>query len=65
MLDQLAEGGRLVIPVGPPNRQRLFRVQKQSKVLRTESLVYCELVPLLGEAGWRECDLDSVDAYLS
>src|SRR5215203_158476 len=55
LLDQLAEGGRLVIPVGPDVRtQNLVRVRrKDGKVLR-EDLGPVRFVPLIGAQGWRE-----------
>lgn len=61
LVDQLAEGGRLVIPVGPYDSQQLLRVRKQGKVLKTETLVYCEFVPLVGRAGWQESELNRAE----
>jgi protein-L-isoaspartate(D-aspartate) O-methyltransferase len=52
LLDQLADHGRLVIPVGDPSGQRLLRVRKQNAVLRTETLMWCDFVPLLGSEGY-------------
>ena len=56
LLDQLARGGRLVMPVGNP-----AFVQKLVKVTKREdgSLQHLDLgevrfVPLIGEEGWRE-----------
>lgn len=56
LVDQLAPGGRLVIPVGPDLRdQRLLRVTKQRDgTTRTEDLGGVRFVPLIGEAGWPE-----------
>jgi protein-L-isoaspartate(D-aspartate) O-methyltransferase len=61
LVDQLADGGRLVIPVGPYDRQRLQRVRKQGNVLKTEPLVYCEFVPLVGRSGWQESELNQAE----
>ncbi len=50
--EQLAEGGRLVIPVGSSDRQDLLRVVKRLGGLAQESLCACRFVPLLGRHGW-------------
>jgi len=52
-LDQLAVGGRLVIPVGDRNNQVLRRVTRASSGnFKTESLMDCRFVPLVGDKGW-------------
>jgi len=53
LLEQLDEGGRLVIPVGPLRGQSLIRVRKSGKTSRRETLTLCSFVPLVGERGWR------------
>ena len=53
-LDQLAPGGRLVIPVGPRGNQVLKRLTRLEKGTREESLVDCRFVPLIGRLGWEE-----------
>jgi protein-L-isoaspartate(D-aspartate) O-methyltransferase len=50
--ERLAEGGRLVIPVGSSDRQDLLRIVKRSGGLAQESLCACRFVPLLGRHGW-------------
>lgn len=50
---QLAEGGRLVIPVGTADEQRLLRVDKHDNALTTRELYHCRFVPLLGQYGWK------------
>jgi protein-L-isoaspartate(D-aspartate) O-methyltransferase len=50
---QLAEGGRLVIPVGTPDEQRLLRVDKHGSALNTRELYHCRFVPLIGQYGWK------------
>jgi protein-L-isoaspartate(D-aspartate) O-methyltransferase len=56
LLQQLAIGGRLVIPVGPTQyEQTLVRVRRVSeKEFRSEELFGVRFVPLIGAAGWRE-----------
>lgn len=52
LLDQLAEGGRLVIPVGNRFSQELICVQKiNGKIIESRSCG-CIFVPLLGQQGW-------------
>lgn len=54
LLEQLATGGRLVIPVGPtPHLQELLRVRRlPSGEFRREALCGVRFVPLIGEQGW-------------
>jgi protein-L-isoaspartate(D-aspartate) O-methyltransferase len=54
LLDQLGEGGRLVIPVGPTSHlQELLRVRRSEEgAYRRENLGRVRFVPLVGEAGW-------------
>jgi len=47
LLEQLAVGGRLVIPVGPPGHQRLTRVTRQAERFEQESLGLVSFVPLV------------------
>jgi protein-L-isoaspartate(D-aspartate) O-methyltransferase len=48
LLDQLAEGGILVIPLGDSSGQILQRIEKVEGGLRTIDLAECRFVPLLG-----------------
>ena len=52
LLDQLAVGGRLVIPVGPRTEQDLLRLRKTADGVARERLLGCRFVPLIGERGW-------------
>lgn len=54
LLDQLAIGGRLVIPVGSyADLQTLMRVRRTGEHdYRTEELCGVRFVPLIGAAGW-------------
>lgn len=56
LLDQLAVGGRLVIPVGPEvHLQELVRVRRTSaEEFQEERLGAVRFVPLLGERGWQQ-----------
>lgn len=54
-LDQLAIGGRLVIPVGDRASQELMRVTRLGEnEYREEKLLGCRFVPLIGSRGWRD-----------
>lgn len=50
--DQLADGGRLVIPVGGREVQELVRVTRKGDDFHRESCGGVCFVPLLGEYGW-------------
>jgi protein-L-isoaspartate(D-aspartate) O-methyltransferase len=45
---QLREGGRMIIPVGPPEAQLLQLVRKQDDRRKITNLDACRFVPLLG-----------------
>jgi protein-L-isoaspartate(D-aspartate) O-methyltransferase len=52
LLNQLADGGRLVIPVGDRTSQTLWRVTRRGDQLDYEDLGGCRFVKLVGEEGW-------------
>jgi protein-L-isoaspartate(D-aspartate) O-methyltransferase len=52
LVDQLAEGGRLVIPVGIAEDQKLLRIVKQNGRTSEKFLYACRFVPLIGRYGW-------------
>ena len=52
LLDQLADGGRLVIPVGPRDRQRLVVVTRHGNEWEQRSNGEVVFVPLVGAGGW-------------
>ncbi|MCX5834710.1 MAG: protein-L-isoaspartate(D-aspartate) O-methyltransferase [Deltaproteobacteria bacterium] len=57
LVEQLAVGGRLVIPVGGRYSQTLYRVTRLSENVedvKKEDLGGCRFVNLIGEHGWRE-----------
>jgi protein-L-isoaspartate(D-aspartate) O-methyltransferase len=51
---QLADGGRVVIPVGTLYSQMLVMVEKNGEEFRHENLCGCVFVPLVGKYGWQE-----------
>ena len=53
-LEQLVEGGRLVIPVGSRDCQELRQIRKCEGQAVSRALGYCRFVPLRGERGWGE-----------
>ena len=52
LLDQLAVGGRLVIPVGDAYVQDLIRLRKKEDGIHKEDLGGCRFVKLIGKYGW-------------
>jgi len=56
LVDQLAPGGRLVMPIGNPNWvQHLVKVTKaEDGRLQQSDLGEVRFVPLIGEEGWRD-----------
>jgi protein-L-isoaspartate(D-aspartate) O-methyltransferase len=54
LVEQLAEGGRLVLPMGDEDGQTLVRVRKVAGGLREECLGECRFVKLIGAYGWEE-----------
>jgi protein-L-isoaspartate(D-aspartate) O-methyltransferase len=54
LIDQLAEGGILVIPVGNREKQKMIRIRKKGEQLLKEEYDNFAFVPLLGEQGWED-----------
>ena len=50
---QLADGGRLVIPVGDRESQHLMRIERQGDIFKETDLGDCRFVPLLGTQGFK------------
>jgi protein-L-isoaspartate(D-aspartate) O-methyltransferase len=48
LVDQLAPGGRLVIPVGDREKQDLVRAEKRPEGIVITRLMSCRFVPLIG-----------------
>jgi protein-L-isoaspartate(D-aspartate) O-methyltransferase len=60
LLAQLAEGGRVVIPVGSLDSQELRLiecVERDRDIFRTTVLDTCRFVPLMGAHGWKDLPL--------
>ncbi|MFN0150819.1 MAG: protein-L-isoaspartate(D-aspartate) O-methyltransferase [bacterium] len=53
LLEQLAEGGRLIVPVGEGERQELVLVRRERGRFKSIPLGECLFVPLIGRAGFR------------
>ena len=47
LLTQLAEGGRMIIPVGPPESQQLQLIQKRNGQAQFTPREMCRFVPLI------------------
>ena len=54
LLEQLAIGGRCVIPVGDQQSQSLVRIFRTESGFQKEDLGKCRFVKLIGEHGWTD-----------
>jgi protein-L-isoaspartate(D-aspartate) O-methyltransferase len=54
LLAQLAEGGRMIIPVGDSDNQELQLIEKRAGKLSTMMLEGCRFVPLVGHHAWQK-----------
>ena len=54
LVDQLAMGGRLVVPVGDRYTQSLMRIVRGKEGITKTDLGGCRFVNLLGRHGWKE-----------
>ncbi len=54
LVDQLAVGGRMVIPVGDQHCQDLIRLVRDKNGIHQTNLGGCRFVKLVGEDGWRD-----------
>jgi protein-L-isoaspartate(D-aspartate) O-methyltransferase len=52
LIEQLAPGGILVIPLGGHEHQTLQAIHKVGEEPRVETLSTCRFVPLIGQEGW-------------
>jgi protein-L-isoaspartate(D-aspartate) O-methyltransferase len=51
-MTQLADGGRMLIPLGDRDQQELTLVRKQGETVETLGITGCAFVPLIGRFGW-------------
>ena len=51
---QLAEGARLVMPVGPTGMQMLMVLTRRGSGTKEEAVCECVFVKLIGKEGWKE-----------
>ncbi|MCX8491906.1 MAG: protein-L-isoaspartate(D-aspartate) O-methyltransferase [Cyclobacteriaceae bacterium] len=52
LIDQLAEGGIMIIPVGDRDKQMMLKITKRNGKITKEEFDNFAFVPLLGEQGW-------------
>jgi protein-L-isoaspartate(D-aspartate) O-methyltransferase len=53
LIDQLDEGGRMVVPVGDKFSQEMIRVTRKGDDVKEEKLGGCRFVDLVGVHGWK------------
>jgi protein-L-isoaspartate(D-aspartate) O-methyltransferase len=54
LVEQLADGGRLIIPLGPASMQMLTVVTRHGSEIETHEVGGCVFVPLVGMYGWEQ-----------
>jgi protein-L-isoaspartate(D-aspartate) O-methyltransferase len=54
LIEQLKDGGRMVIPVGPSHDQSLYLLEKQGDQLTRRAILPVRFVPMTGEARMNE-----------
>jgi protein-L-isoaspartate(D-aspartate) O-methyltransferase len=54
LLAQLAEGGRMIVPVGDADNQELQLIEKHAGAFSTKMMEGCRFVPLLGHHAWQK-----------
>jgi protein-L-isoaspartate(D-aspartate) O-methyltransferase len=54
LVNQMVEGGRLVVPVGNQHTQELIKIDRGKTNFQQTNLGGCRFVKLVGEHGWKE-----------
>lgn len=54
LIDQLAVGGRMVVPVGSASSQKMVKVVKEGQGIHQTELGGCRFVRLVGQYGWKD-----------
>jgi protein-L-isoaspartate(D-aspartate) O-methyltransferase len=54
LFDQLVEGGRMIVPVGPENSQELQLIIKNAGEAKVTRMEACRFVPLIGVHGYSD-----------
>jgi protein-L-isoaspartate(D-aspartate) O-methyltransferase len=54
LVDQLADGGRMLVPVGPKEEQVLKLVTRKGDVIESSDVAPVRFVPLFGMHGWEQ-----------
>jgi protein-L-isoaspartate(D-aspartate) O-methyltransferase len=54
LLEQLAVGGRMVVPIGSRHEQELTKVTRTPTGFSLTTLGPCRFVPLIGKGAWEE-----------
>lgn len=51
LIEQLKDGGRMIIPVGPPDNQQLYLLRKHGTQLEQQAVLPVRFVPMTGRLG--------------
>ncbi len=54
LLDQLVDGGRMVIPIGDRFSQELIKIVREKDRYKEKNLGGCRFVDLVGLHGWED-----------
>lgn len=57
LLEQLDEGGRMIVPIGPEEQQHLLLVTRHGNDFISQQREPCRFVPLIGQHGWKDWEL--------